>query len=72
MFDFICQTALISYADGVNKDFLINFSPLRTDLVLRNVEFYCVWIYVIMLYGYVVVVNDFMAVVVIKSKFGDK
>lgn len=72
MFDFISQTALISYADGVNKDFLINFSPLRTDLVLRNVEFYCVWIYVIMLYGYVVVVNDFMAVVVIKSKFGDK
>ena len=40
--------------------------------MLRNVEFYCVWIYVIMLYGYVVVVNDFMAVVVIKSKFGDK
>ena len=72
MFDFISQTALISYADGVNKDFLINFSPLRTDLVLRNVEFYCVWIYMIMLYGYVVVVNDFMAVVVIKSKFGDK
>ena len=72
MLDFISQTALISYADGVNKDFLINFSPLRTDLVLRNVEFYCVWIYVIMLYGYVVVVNDFMAVVVIKSKFGDK
>ena len=72
MFDFISQTALISYADGVNKDFLINFSPLRTDLVLCNVEFYCVWIYMIMLYGYVVVVNDFMAVVVIKSKFGDK
>ena len=61
MFDFIVQTALISYADGVNKDFLINFSPLRTDLVLRNVGFYYVFKYIIVLYSYVVVVNDFIA-----------